>query len=300
MSNPLGKLFNREAQNLTAEIENVTNSAVETGVDQAKDQANNQAAGQALNHVVNQTADQALSRAVNQTADQALNQPINQIANQSVNHGEYQADFGQKVAEAATELTLDEERLEGKVDFDTETTPEVASEERAHERNLARAEGDEIVADNPETVVKNTETEAQASNTLENGILAGSSLENGIPAGSTLENSPSFRSPELEAQIDEEPEAQIHEEPEAQGSDQTELNPIEGSTQEPAPYPTPDQAFEPTPDPTFVHNETAIAEGTMEAVQQVISGKKDPKLVDILALYEKSANAMQDLDRGAV
>lgn len=283
MSNPLGKLFNREAQNLTAEIENVTNSAVETGVDQANDKANNQ--------VNNQAAGQALSRAVNQTADQALNQPINQIANQSVNHGEYQADFGQKVAEAAEELTLDEERLEGKVDFDTETTPEVASEERAHERNLARAEGDEIVADNPETVVKNTETEVQASNTLENSVSAGSSLEDGIPAGSTLENSPSFRSPELEAQIDEEPEAQ--------SSNEAELNPIEGSTQEPAPYPTPDQAFEPAPDPTFVHNETAIAEGTMEAVQQVISGKKDPKLVDILALYEKSANAMQDLDRGA-
>lgn len=49
--------------------------------------------------------------------------------------------------------------------------------------------------------------------------------------------------------------------------------------------------------PKFVKNERAIAEGTKAAVEKVTSGKQDTRIVDIVTLYERSANAMREIGK---
>ena len=238
MGNVFGNILglNRKAQDLTAEIEDATNT-IQPGNSQG---AGNLAlkATESLGVAENSAGQVALAENPDDNRDKR-----SATSEQNVTNGQMISEVmsqetvtPREVVQATEELVLAEERNEGVLGYEDEVSPGVERAELAHEQNLMQIEedaereanwGTDHTKDDPDWDDNDGDRSENILNQTENSVL---------------------------------------------------------------------QQYDRMVAPKFVKNERAVAEGTMAAVEKITSGKQDARIVDILTLYERSANAMREMD----
>lgn len=280
MSNPLGRFLNRDAQNFTAEIESATS----------------------MNNLAPENAESVRNEAVNKVMNEVLNQPADETLNGAAVLRTAEDSEPSETVEAA-EIPQTSETIE---------TGEMVSEEFAHERQLARDEGDiiERSEDFVESETLSTETRAIGARTTEDQPAemetqsTGKHLLDMAPTGAesdTTEAKPAttevgFNSTGAEpaqviasGNIASEQDSAAH-----PSADSLMEHPAtEDLTTRPV---ADDYPVAPEPNKRFLGGERELAKQTMELVEQATSGRGETALVDILKVYEQGAHEMRQDD----
>lgn len=251
MSNPLGRFLDREAQNFTAEIDSATEVRDDTmeKVSPVVDASPIESA-----EPVWDTGEKSLANGaavLKTTRDGDLAKQV-------------MSEFDGVGNDSLGSLSGEDEILGGGNDI-TPESPEVISEEFAHERKLARDEGDVL-----ETREFPRSQESQDAQEFQE----------------SLEAQGEWR----EREVLEEQEGR---ERQGEQSDQEPLysqEPIRSAVQETG------SRVSSVVDSQFVGGEKELAKGTMELVEHTIAGRGETPIVDILRLYEQGAHAMREDD----
>lgn len=281
MSNPLGRFLDREAQNFTAEIDSATEVRDDTmeNVSPAVDASSIESAESMWGAGEKSLANGAAVLKTTRDGDLAK---------------QVMSEFDGVGNDSLGSLSGEDEILGGGSDIIPES-PEVVSEELAHERKLARDEGDVLEArefpKNQETGLAQENREAQEFQ--ETRELQGAQELQGIQ--DTEETGGTQESLEAQGEWREREVLEEQEGRERQGeqSDQEPLysqEPIRSAVQETG------SRVSSVVDSQFVGGEKELAKGTMELVEHTIAGRGETSIVDILRLYEQGAHAMREDD----
>lgn len=251
MSNPLGRFLDREAQNFTAEIDSATEVRDDTM------------------EKVSPAVDASSIESVESVWDTGEKSLVNGAAVLKTTRDgdlakQVMSEFDGVGNDSLGSLSGEGEILGGGSDIIPES-PEVVSEELAHERKLARDEGDVL-----ETREFPRSQESQDAQEFQESREAYGEWR--------------------EREVLEEQEGR---ERQGEQSDQESLysqEPIRSAVQETG------SRVSSVVDSQFVGGEKELAKGTMELVEHTIAGRGETSIVDILRLYEQGAHAMREDD----
>lgn len=252
MSNPLGRFLDREAQNFTAEIDSATEVRDDTmeKVSPAVDASSIESAESMWDAGEKSLANGAAVLKTTRDGDLAK---------------QVMSEFDGVGNDSLGSLSGEDEILGGGNDI-TPESPEVISEEFAHERKLARDEGDVLeTREFPRSQESQDAQEFQESREAHGEWRERESLEE--------EHWGRERHGEQRGQEPLHGQEPIHSVVQETGS---RVSSVVNSQ--------------------FIGGEKELAKGTMELVEHTIAGRGETSIVDILRLYEQGAHAMREDD----